>query len=38
MLRGLAAPFAEFLDRAGPREVLDIGAGAGGPARLLAVG
>jgi len=36
MLDGLVAPFARFLDEVGTREVLDIGAGAGGPARILA--
>jgi len=35
MLRGLTAPFAEFLAAAGTREVLDLGAGAGGPATVL---
>jgi SAM-dependent methyltransferase len=35
MLDGLVEPFARFLDEAGTREVLDIGAGAGGPARIL---
>jgi hypothetical protein len=36
VLRGLADPFAEFVARSGAREVLDLGAGAGGPARILA--
>src|SRR3954454_22361561 len=35
MLRGLVAPFAEFLAAAGVTEVLDVGAGAGGPASIL---
>src|SRR4051812_24137530 len=35
MLRGLAEPFAAFLTAAGTDEVLDIGAGAGGPATVL---
>jgi hypothetical protein len=36
VLSGLAQPFAEFLDETGAREVLEIGSGAGGPARILA--
>lgn len=36
MLQGLVAPFETFLARAGAREVLDIGAGGGGPASILA--
>ena len=36
MLRGLTAPFAEFLDRTGSSEVLDLCSGAGGPVRVLA--
>jgi hypothetical protein len=36
VLEGLVLPFREFLDRTGAREVLDIAAGAGGPARILA--
>lgn len=35
LLAGLVAPFEEFVARAGVREVLDVGAGAGGPARIL---
>ena len=35
MLRGLAAPFAEFLDATGSDEVLDLCSGAGGPAAVL---
>jgi len=35
MLRGLVAPFERFLALSGAREVLDIGAGAGGPASIL---
>jgi hypothetical protein len=34
-LAGLVAPFEQFVARAGVREVLDICAGAGGPARIL---
>jgi hypothetical protein len=36
MLQGLALPFAQFLDRTGATEVLDLCAGAGGPAAVLA--
>ena len=36
ILDGLAAPFSRFLNEAGTREVLDLGSGAGGPARILA--
>jgi len=36
ILDGLTAPFSRFLDEAGTREVLDLGSGAGGPARILA--
>jgi hypothetical protein len=35
ILAGLVDPLDEFLTRAGTREVLDIGAGAGGPAEVL---
>ncbi len=35
ILDGLAAPFAAFLARSGTSEVLDLGAGAGGPMRVL---
>src|SRR5439155_10865243 len=35
MLAGLVAPFEEFVRRAGVSEVLDVGAGAAGPARIL---
>lgn len=35
VLRGLAGPFASFLDETGAREVLDLCAGAGGPAAIL---
>lgn len=35
LLAGLVAPFEEFVGRAGAREVLDLCAGAGGPARIL---
>lgn len=35
LLAGLVAPFEEFVARAGVSEVLDVGAGAGGPARIL---
>ena len=35
-LGGLVAPFEEFLARAGVSEVLDVGAGAAGPARIMA--
>jgi SAM-dependent methyltransferase len=35
MLQGLVAPFDDFLRACGTREVLDIGSGAGGPARIL---
>ena len=36
VLAGLVTPFDEFLAHAGTRDVLDIGAGAGGPASILA--
>jgi hypothetical protein len=36
ILRGLVAPFEEFLAAAGVSEVLDLASGAGGPARILA--
>ncbi len=36
VLDGLVDPFMEFLAASGAREVLDLGAGAGGPARILA--
>jgi SAM-dependent methyltransferase len=36
MLRGLVGPFSRFLEQAGTQEVLDLGAGAGGPACILA--
>jgi hypothetical protein len=36
MLRELVGPFEGFLARAGTAEVLDLAAGAGGPARILA--
>jgi hypothetical protein len=35
MLRGLVAPFRAFLDAAGTDDVLDLCAGAGGPAAIL---
>ena len=35
MLQGLTAPFGEFLARTGATEVLDLCAGAGGPAVVL---
>jgi hypothetical protein len=35
ILAGLVDPLDEFLTRAGTREVLDLGAGAGGPAEVL---
>ncbi|MBX3126913.1 MAG: class I SAM-dependent methyltransferase [Polyangiaceae bacterium] len=35
-LTGLVGPFEEFLDAAGTRQVLDLCAGAGGPALILA--
>lgn len=35
MLRGLVGPFEAFLQGTGASEVLDIGAGAGGPAAIL---
>jgi hypothetical protein len=35
LLAGLVAPFEEFLQRAGVDEVLDVCAGAAGPARIL---
>jgi hypothetical protein len=34
-LSGLVAPFQRFVETAGAREVLDLGAGVGGPARSL---
>ena len=34
VLRGLVGPFSEFVARAGVSEVLDVGAGAGGPAGI----
>ncbi len=34
-LHGLVEPFARFLDQAGTRRVLDVCAGAGGPAQIL---
>jgi hypothetical protein len=36
LLAGLVAPFEEFVARAGIAELLDVCAGAGGPARILA--
>jgi len=36
VLRGLVDPFEAFLAESGAREVLDLGAGAGGPASVLA--
>ncbi len=36
MLDGLVDPFARFLEASGTSELLDLGAGAGGPARILA--
>lgn len=36
MLEGLVEPFSRFLDESGANEVLDLCAGAGGPARCLA--
>lgn len=36
ILDGLVQPFARFLDQVGTRELLDLGSGAGGPARILA--
>lgn len=36
MLHGLVAPFEAFLAKTGSTEVLDVCAGAGGPARILA--
>lgn len=36
ILRGLAAPFGAFLERTGADEVLDLCAGAGAPAAILA--
>lgn len=36
MMGGLVEPFGEFLTRAGTREVLDLCAGAGAPAAILA--
>jgi hypothetical protein len=35
VLDGIVAPFERFLDETGSREVLDLGAGGGGPARIL---
>ena len=35
MLRGLAAPFEAFVEASGATEILDLAAGAGGPARIL---
>src|SRR5690606_5662043 len=35
LLAGLVSPFEEFVARAGAGEVLDVCAGAGGPARIL---
>jgi hypothetical protein len=35
MMRGLVGPFAELLDQSGADEVLELGSGAGGPARVL---
>lgn len=35
MLRGLVKPFEAFLTEAGASEVLDLGSGGGGPARIL---
>lgn len=35
MLRGMVAPFADFIARAGVDEVLDLCSGAGGPAAIL---
>ena len=36
VLRGLAPPFENFIAASGAREILDLAAGAGGPARILA--
>jgi hypothetical protein len=36
ILRGLVAPFEGFVEAAGVTEILDLAAGAGGPARILA--
>ena len=36
ILRALATPFASFVEQTGVREVLDLCAGAGGPAAILA--
>lgn len=36
MLDGLVDPFARFMEASGSTELLDLGAGAGGPARILA--
>jgi hypothetical protein len=36
ILQGLSKPFSDFLDRTGATEVLDLCAGAGGPASILA--
>lgn len=36
ILRGLVAPFEAFVAAAGVTEILDLAAGAGGPARILA--
>lgn len=35
VLRGLAGPFADFAEKTGAQEVLDLCAGAGGPAAIL---
>jgi hypothetical protein len=35
ILRGLVSPFERFLAECGTSELLDIGAGAGGPARIM---
>jgi hypothetical protein len=35
MLDGLVDPFARFLEESGASELLDLGSGAGGPARIL---
>jgi SAM-dependent methyltransferase len=36
ILRGLAPVLSDFLERAGTRDVLDLGSGGGGPAKILA--
>src|SRR5437016_1702050 len=36
MLEGLVAPFESFVRETGATELLDLGAGGGGPARILA--